>query len=268
MKVFRAKKFAANQHVKLTINTDSITISVQALRTQYAEGDDGVMVEQRFAFDNESLNYISTFEIKLSDLQSGPQADSGACFNVYASEFSPFPVIVNSSAMSQPFRGDVHQSHVLYVQKPPVAVICIPRLDSTFDECLIGINTLFGDAETTFECSVPFTEIEDSSSLDALRKMVRPSMSIGGSTSIQAGGTDTFTVSVVKQDGSVDSLFNDHVYFETTGGILAVSKVKAVNGVAQARLVGQHLIAGDVVTVKAGTKFFTSLAKMDVQVTA
>jgi hypothetical protein len=262
MQIFRAQKELANSNVELEITGEAIVITVSTKEPRVEVGENGEAVQT-----DEFITRSSTASISIEDLKTSPQAETGACWNVYMHENSRYPVMMNLNAMSQPFRADVHQAYVAYVQKPPVAVICIPRLDSKLEDCLIGVNT-DGDAASTFKCSSTFTDLGTNSDLDSVRKMVRPKIVIAGAESMKAGDTDTFTATAQNSDGSTDTNFNDPIYFEATGGILAVSKVNAIKGVAQVRLVGAHLIAGDVVSVKAGTKFYTSLAKMDVQVTA
>jgi hypothetical protein len=262
MKIFHSEKELANSNVELEISADAIVITVSTKEPTVNVAEDGGVTQT-----GEFFTRSSTASISIEDLKTSPQAETGACWNVYMHENSRYPVLMNLNAMSQPFRADVHQSYIAYVQKPPVAVICIPLMDSKLDDCLIGVNTLGGE-DSTFKCSLPFTELGADTSLDSVRKMVLPKFVMTGAQSIKEGDTDTFTVTAQNADGSTNTSFNDPIYFEATGGILAVSKVKAVNGVAQVRLVGAHLIAGDVVSVKAGTKFYTSLAKMDVQVTA
>lgn len=259
MKIFHAQKPKAQPNVGLSFDGGFIVLSVKEHIGESINPETGEKID---GFDN-----TITTRISFSELQQSPQAESGACWNVYFDANTPSPVMINSNAMSKTFRGDVHQTYVAYAQKPPTLVICIPRLDSTVEDCLFGVNTV-DVASVSFECELPYETFGTENDLDAVRKMVRPSMTISGQGTIKEGDTDTFTVSVVKGDGTIDESFNDPIYFETTGGLLAVSKVLAVNGIAQVRLVGSHLVAGDVVTVKAGTKFYTSLAKMDVQVIA
>jgi len=268
MKIFHVKIHKANTAVELSFYEESISVSVMVHYPTSKENDDGISLEVPFSFNNPDLTYKkSTAVIKIADLQSSPQAESGACWNVYMDENSLYPIIINSNAMSQPFRGDVHQVYSAYLQKPPTIVICVPRIDSKLDDCLIGVNTST-DADVGFKCSTTFTDLGDSYDLDYVRKMVRPLLSIVGNLSITQGTSEIFNVTVNNQDGSIDEQFNDPIYFEATGGHLAVSKVQVVNGVAKVRLIGDHLIEGDAISIKAGTKFYTSLAKIHVRVTA
>jgi hypothetical protein len=259
MKIYHAIKPYALHKVELDFEGSVIILSVHDTIQNLVDSETGHITE--------SAEVVNTARIEFSDLVNSPQAETGACWNVYFDGNSKFPVMINSNAMASTFRGDVHQTYVAYAQKPPTLVICIPRLDSTIDECLFGVNTV-DEASESFICKLPYETFGRSSDLDMVRKMVRPKFAMTGLPTVSQGGTDTFVVTVQKVDGSVDTDFNDPIYFETTGGTLAVSKVKAVNGVAQVRLVGTNLLAGDVIAVKAGTKFYTSLAKMDVQVTA
>lgn len=268
MQVFHAiKPFGVNA-VELLFGNESITVSVSKLNPDTKVDDEGNSTQIPFVFDDPTLNYEkATATINIADLKTSPQAESGACWNVYFDEYSSMPIVINTNALSQPFRGDVHHVYTAYFKKPPTLVICLPRLDANLADCLIGVNTA-SDAGTSFKCSVPFTDFGTTADLDSVRQMVRPKFVMTGSASMQQGGTDIFTVTVQNADGSTNTSFNDPIYFEATGGALAVSRVQAINGVAQARLVGANLLAGDAITVKAGTKFYTSLAKMSVQVTA
>lgn len=210
--------------------------------------------------------YSKTQSVDFSELMSRPDAESGACWNVYFAKNSKKLVVINSNALSQPIRGNVHEAFKASVQEVPVMVIAVPRLDATISEAYIGVNTC-GDANATVTSSETVLPVPDGFDLDYVRNLARPKFSIIGQSTIAEGQTDEFTISALNFEGSIDQKFNDHFYAETTGGILAVSKVKAVNGVAKLRLVGAHLIAGDTITIKVGTKFYTSLAKIDVTVT-
>jgi hypothetical protein len=94
---------------------------------------------------------------------------------------------------------------------------------------------------------------------------VMPSLSIDGPSSITAGGTEEFTVSLVDVNG--DLIERDvTVYLESVTGYLPLTRIQLINGIGSAKVAALALSEGDVVRVKAGFKNWKGEADITLEV--
>lgn len=256
---------SAKLHPPVIPSIPTVTVNVDGVAEQIPVSQEPAVVP--FNFSNIGNYAPKTATIDFGALSNSPQAESGASWNVYFDLDQNKPIIINANALSNPIRGDASEAYRAFVQQIPVMVIAVPYAHATIDQAYIGVNTTASAADS-LQTNQTVIEIPTGQDLSAIRAMALPKMTITGTTSFTAGRTEQYTLTVVNNDGAVDTNFNDYFYVETTGGHLAVSKIKAVNGVATARLVGTDLLQGDEVTLKVGTKFFTSIAKLNITVTA
>lgn len=276
------KIFTCNKTTKITHGAIKVEVIGETIKfTQYGDRkdvkevtqEDGSVTFEPAPFDINTVPpediTVSVFDLSVAKQSS--QSDSGCSWNIYASKnFNEIKFwYVNAHAVTAPTRGNAIDAFHLGKQDVPFAVLAMPRKDAVMTDCYLGINN--GDVETHIfieGVEAQTSPLADGSDLSVVRAFATPNMSIAVSPTCGPDALVNVELTVSTPDGVTDSKFNDPVYFETTGGHLAMNRVNAVAGVAKTRLRAADLLAGDVVTVKAGTKFFTSLAKADVQVVA
>jgi hypothetical protein len=168
-----------------------------------------------------------------------------------------------------PFRFtafEINQMYRLGTENSLVA-LNVPFADSAFEDCFLTVNlhpTLGGlvvdGAPTSDILNLGYDSHE------VTRETVFPSVQVKAPDAARVGEPIVFTLQVVDAQGN--SLAHcAEVHLEAVNGYCPKPRVRAHQGVAQARVLPLGLDAGDTVRLKAGFKFFPALGDAQVVLT-
>lgn len=277
MKIYTCNKSAKTEYeaIKVEVLGETIKFSQYHDRqhVDIVQNEDGTTTRTPVPFSIETTPaediVVSVFD--LNEAKNLSQLDSGCSWNFYLSTGINMVKAwyVNAHAVTSPVRGNATDAFHLGKKEIPFAVIAMPRRDAMLADCFIGLN-IGGITECRIlkdGALVATVPLEDGKDLSEVRNLGMPSVTLAA-PQVSAEGVVEVVATVALEDGSVDTLFNDPLYFETTGGYLSMTKSSAVAGVAKTKLRASDLVSGDKISVKVGTKFYTSLAKIDITVAA
>lgn len=141
-------------------------------------------------------------------------------------------------------------------------LLYVPFRDSTFDECGLHILSMIEDVPHLFNGEpVVGGEVDPFVSQTSFM----PRLTITGPTTVKAD--DKANLSIQLTDASGNPIEHDcSVFLEAVGGYLPHPRVDVVKGKGQTRIVALSMEAGEKIRVKAGFKFWSGDAEVDLLV--
>jgi hypothetical protein len=150
----------------------------------------------------------------------------------------------------------------LYFERTEVFSFSSPFADSVFDECFCTVTApelvLTGDPLELIT-DHGFTDPDD------LREYLLPSISLSSEGMLTPNSPATVTAQVVNADGKLYG-GDMEIWFETVNGQISHSRKSTVDGFASIKVIAPMMEKGEVVRVKAGTKFVTGIADISLTV--
>ncbi len=254
-----------NFGILLDVGDTTLSISAYAFK----EGS-GSLSEVESPANREFMANIDIFHtqtITLEELKSLPEWEDYALWNVIVKDFRNLelsqPINRNSFTMS----SKINRAGFINIFSSIMLELIVPHKQvAGFDEVGIAVTTGKG---FPLICNVPCEDkdpslAEDSGMGQELRRRMLPALSIAGPDSIPPDGTAEYSLTATMGGEPLREAVN--VYLESTGGYLPMRRLEKVTGTVFFTLRADALLPGQRVTLKAGFKYWSALARKEISI--